>query len=98
MILMMLITIYAYVMPYRDTLVNIIELLFQLCALLFLLLRSTRRILKDYLVFPRNSVANGDCSDDTGVAFLAWLLLPIAYFPLLVITILSSTWLTLKLR
>ena len=75
-------------------LVNIVELLFQLMFMLFLLLRSTRDIVDDYLVFPYHSnlldEINKNCTDnaDTGVATLTWLLLPFAYFPLIVSMIL----------
>jgi len=96
-ILMMMFTLYAYVMPYKDNLVNIIELLFQFCFLLFLLMRSTRRILTDYLVFPGSDATTGGCSDETGVATLTWLLLPFAYFPLFVILTLLSGWLVLRM-
>ena len=94
---MAMFTLYAYIMPYKDTLINMIELLFQLCSLLFLLMRSTRQILTDYLVFPDSNAITGDCSDETGIATLTWLLLPVAYFPLFVILALFSGWLILRM-
>ena len=92
-ILMTTFTVYAYVLPYKEMSVNIMELLFQLCFLIFLLLRSTRSILNDYLVFPNDhnqvlaSYESDECSNETGIANLTWLLFPFAYLPLIVITV-----------
>ena len=85
-------TLYAYMLPYKDMLVNIIELFFQLCFLIFLLLRSTQSIVDMYLIFPDAkalaSYRSDDCStNETGMAKLTWLLFPFAYLPLVVITI-----------
>ena len=94
--------VYAYILPYKDMFVNIIELFFQLCFLIFLLLRSTSSIINDYLVFPgKNNVlasyeADG-CSNETGIATLTWLLFPFAYLPLIVITIIFGIKITLIL-
>ena len=86
--------VYAYVLPYKEMLVNIIELFFQLCFLVFLLLRSTWSIVGDYLVFPSHqavaSFEADDCSNKTGMALLTWLLFPFAYLPIVVITIIFS--------
>jgi len=68
--------------------VNIIELLFQLSLLMFLLLRSTRSIVDDYLTFPDHKHSGddpNDCSSETGIAYLTWILFPFAYLPLVVI-------------
>ena len=92
-------TLYAYMLPYKDMLVNIIELSFQLCFLIFLLLRSTQSIIKDLLIFPDAKVlANyktDDCSNETGTANLTWLLFSFACLPLIVITIIFSIKVTL---
>ena len=84
-------TMYAYMLPYKEMLVNIIELFFQLCFLIFLMLRSTQSIVGDYLVFPSHqavaSYEADDCSNKTGTALLTWLLFPFAYLPIVVITI-----------
>ena len=95
---MMMFALYTYIMPYKDMLVNVVELLFQLMFMLFLLLRSTRDIVDDYLVFPYHnnfldniSFLNKNCTDnETGVATLTWLLFPFAYFPLLISTVLIT--------
>ena len=87
-------TMYAYMLPYKEMLVNIIELFFQLCFLIFLMLRSTRYIINDYLIFPGdNALASYQtdvCSNETGIANLTWLLFPFAYLPLVVIIIIIS--------
>ena len=90
--------VYVYMLPYKEILVNIIELFFQLCFLIFLMLRSTQSIVDDYLIFPGHHVlasyeSNG-CSNETGVANLTWLLFPFAYLPLVVIVIIISVKLT----
>ena len=84
-------TMYAYMLPYKEMLVNIIELFFQLCFLIFLMLRSTQNIIGDYLIFPGDnalaSYQTDGCSNETGIANLTWLLFPFAYLPLVVIII-----------
>lgn len=94
--------VYAYVLPYKDMSVNIVELFFQLCFLIFLLLRSTRSIIDEYLVFSGNekilaSYEGDDCSNETGTANLTWLLFPFAYLPLIVTAIILTTKVTLRL-
>ena len=95
-------TLYAYMLPYKDMLVNITELFFQLCFLIFLLLRSTQSIINDHLIFPDAKVSanykTDGCSNETGTANLTWLLFPFAYLPLIVITIIFSIKVTHTLR
>ena len=87
-------TMYAYMLPYKEMLVNIIELFFQLCFLIFLMLRSTQNIIGDYLIFPGDnalaSYQTDSCSNETGIANLTWLLFPFTYLPLVVIIIIIS--------
>ena len=45
-----LFTVYAYMLPYKEMLVNIVELFFQLSLLMFLLLRSTQSIVDNFLI------------------------------------------------
>ena len=89
-------------LPYKDMLVNIIESSFQLCFLIFLLLRSTQSIIKDLLVFSHFSDAKvlanyktDGCSNETGTANLTWLLFSFACLPLIMITIIFSIKVTL---
>ena len=89
LILMITFTLYAYVLPYKEMFVNVVELLFQSSLLMFLLLRSTKSIVDKYLQFP--NLSYGDdmdikrCSSETGTANLTWILFPFAYLPLVVI-------------
>ena len=89
LILMTTLAVYAYVLPYKDMLVNIIELIFQSSLLLFLMLRSTSNIVDNYLKFPNRQYDDDmgikNCSSETGTAYLTWVLFPFAYLPLLVI-------------
>jgi len=89
------ITLYGYVMPYKDMIVNVIELVFQLNFMLFLLLRSTQSIVDDYLVYPHEgndsiSKISRDCSDDIGIANLTWLLFPFTYVPVVIIVVIIA--------
>jgi len=104
MVLMTIFALYFYIMPYKEMLVNIVELSFQLLFMLFLLLRSTQDIVDNYLVFPHHSnildeinYLSKNCTDnDTGVATLTWLLFPFAYFPVIVSAILITVKLVKK--
>ena len=99
-ILMTTFTVYAYVLPYKEMSVNIVELLFQLSLLIFLLLRSTRSIIDEFLKFPNHRHSDNDperCSDETGTAYLTWILFPFACLPLVVITGIFSTKVTIRL-
>ena len=90
--------VYVYMLPYKEMLVNIIELFFQLCFLIFLLLRSTQSVIDDYLIFPNDhalaSYDSDGCSNETGIAKITWLLLPFAYLPLVVIAIIVNVKIT----
>ena len=87
-ILMISFTVYAYVLPYKEMLVNIIELFFQLSLLMFLLLQSTQSIVDNFLIFPdhKHSDNLNGCSSENSIAHLTWILFPFAYIPLVVIT------------
>lgn len=99
-ILMIMFTVYAYVLPYKEMLVNIVELFFQLSLLMFLLLRSTGSIVDDYLIFPNHEHSDDDlnsCSSETSIATLTWILFPFAYLPLVVIIGIFSTKMMIRL-
>ena len=88
-ILMVTFTVYAYILPYKEKLVNFIELFFQLSHIMFLLVRSTKSIINKYLKFPGYEHIDDDtksCQRKTDTAYLTWILLPFAYLPLFVIT------------
>ena len=93
--------VYAYMLPYKEMLVNIIELFFQLNFLVFLMLRSTQNIINNYHIFPGNqtlaSYETDDCSNETSMANLTWLLFPWAYLPLVVFTLISTVKVTFTL-
>ena len=98
---MMTFALYAYVLPYKEMFVNVIELLFQSSLLMFLLLRSTKSIVDKYLQFPNHS--DGDdmdakrCSNEPGTAKLTWILFPFAYLPLVIIIGIISVKIILRL-
>lgn len=99
-ILMTTFTAYAYALPYKEMSVNIVELLFQLSLLLFLLLRSTRSIVDEFLKFPDHQHSDNDpkrCSNETGTGYLTWILFPFACLPLVVIMGIFSTKVTIRL-
>ena len=100
-ILMLSFTVYAYVLPYKEMLVNIVELFLQLSFLMFLLLRSTQSIVDNYLVFPDHEHGNEDlngCSSENSIAPLTWILFPFAYLPLVVIMGIFCLKVIVKLR
>ena len=81
-------TLYAYILPYKEKLVNFIELFFQLSHLMFLLVRSTKSVVNKYLKFPGYEHFDDDtksCQSETETAYLTWILFPFAYLPLTVI-------------
>ena len=81
---MMIFSLYAYYMPYKELLANITELVFQLLFLLFLLLRSTSDIIESYNKFSGH-VNSDTCSDSGyGVTDLTLLLLPFAWLPVII--------------
>ena len=87
-ILMTTFVVYAYVLPYKDMFVNIIELFCQLSLLIFLMLRSTKSIVDNYLIFPSHKYKDTTrCSSEsgTGTAYLTWILFPFACLPIIVI-------------
>ena len=90
-ILMITFAVYAYVLPYKEMFMNIIELFFQLMLMIFLTLRSTKYIVDEYLRFPNHVDDDHDthhttkCSNETGTTYLTWILFPFAYLPLVVI-------------
>ena len=90
MFILITFTVYAYVLPYKEMFVNIIELFFQLILLIFLMLRLTKSIVDKYLRFP-NHINDDDtyyatkCLNETSATYLTWILFPFAYLPLVVI-------------
>ena len=78
LILMMTIAVYAYILPYKEMCVNVIELFFQLILLLFLMLKSTGYIIDKYLRLPNQNLEVDRnimrCSSDIGIANLTWIL------------------------
>ena len=99
LILMTSFTIYAYVLPYKDMFVNIIELLFQSSLLIFLMIRSNKNIRENFLRFPKyvDDMATESCSSETGISYLTWILIPFAYLPLVVIIGILSLKMILRL-
>ena len=102
-ILMITFTVYAYVLPYKEMFVNVIELFFQLILLIFLMLRSTKSIVDKYLRFPNHINDDDDthyatkCLSETSTTYLTWILFPFAYLPLVVIIGIFSVKMLLRL-
>ena len=98
-ILMITFTVYAYVLPYKEMFVNVIELFFQLILLIFLMLRSTKSIVDKYLRFPNHDDTHHTtkCLNETGTTYLTWILFPFACLPLFVIIGIFSVKMLLRL-
>ena len=92
--LAVIIAVYGYVQPYKDILMNILEIFVQVDFLILVLLWETPHISEELHVFkpPSNSTGHGECAGDTkGIAEIVWILMPIFYLPLVTLLILLIT-------
>lgn len=86
-VLVISICLYAYNMPYKSKVANILELVVQLNFLFLLLLELTPFISEDFFVF-NGKTSGGDCSNVfSRVSNIVVLLAPIYYAPLLLIIV-----------
>ena len=80
---MVIFSLYAYFMPYKELLANITELIFQFAFILLLLLRSTSEIIVRYHRFS-GQVDSDACSvSEYDATDLTLLLLPFAWIPVI---------------
>jgi len=92
LILMIIFTLYAYLMPYKELLVNLVELAFQFLFLLFLLLRSTSFIIDSYQKFSPSQTEQ--CSyDSKDVTGLTWVVFPFAWLPVITCLLIACSFL-----
>ena len=82
MILVLSISAYGFIKPYRERLANILELVVQSSFLLLLILASVASTQDSLLAYPAGGLSDRECNNaPDGVAGIAWLLFPFLYFP-----------------
>ena len=89
-ILMIIFGVYAFMAPYKDLAINIVECLSCVILIFIILLRNTTIILEEFLVLVmdnKEQIVDGSChSNSSGVTRLTALLTPF-YYLLLVIPV-----------
>ena len=103
LVLAIIITVYEFVQLYKSRTANILEIGVQVNFLLLLLIEATSGIRELYFTFPplrqSNTTSEPECVDTlTGIAPITWILMPLYYLPLLVLTVVACVYLALYLR
>ena len=103
LVLAIIITVYGFVQPYKSQTANILEMGVQVNFLVLLLIEATSNIRELYFTFPpllqNNMTSEPDCVDSsTGIAPITWILMPLYYLPLLVLTVVACVYLVLYIR
>ena len=89
-IVAVIIAIHGYLQPYRSRLANLLELAVSINFLILLLINTTPFFNEDIFFF--SSAGPSSTSECTaGVAQISWLLLPIYYLPILVVSVTAAT-------
>ena len=82
-------TLYGLLQPYENSIVNVIEHLVQLNSIV-LLIMVTSGMLEPYYALSAADTANDSCSAVSSTAPATWVLLPLYYFPPLLLVIVFS--------
>ena len=90
-----MLTFYGFFLPYKDVKVNIIEILVEISATVLLLLVSSGILEAQYALPLSSDSASETCMDSRGVAAATWILLPVYYFPLLLLLV-FITWMLIN--
>ena len=102
-----MLTIYALVLPYKSQTANLLELLVQINFIILLLLPSTQLIRETLFSFTPPSMnssadtafTNETCTDGlSSIAPITWLLFPFYYLPLLGGVVVAGVYLVLFVR
>ena len=100
--ILVMITVFGYLQPYKDMYCNALEFVLSLNVLVLLLMRNTEQISDELQVLPQqtsNMTTVGACRRAVeGVTGFSWLLFPLYYFPPVVFITASATWVTFKMR
>ncbi len=90
LLMCIVLTLYGFHRPYKDTLTNVLELLVDLNSI-FLLILISSNILEPYYSLPTKSTYSSmDCTAAAGIAAATWVILPVYYFSPLLLLILFS--------
>ena len=103
LVLAIIITVYGFVQPYRSRTANLLEMGVQVNFLVLLLIEATSNISELYFTFPpllqSNATSEPECVDSPrGIAPITWILMPLYYLPLLVLTVVACVYLVLYIR
>ena len=81
--MMVLVTAYSFIQPYKSRITNLLETAINVNFLLLLLINATQFFYEDMFTFPHTgSHTSDECtSSPTGVAQVSWLLMPVYYLP-----------------
>ena len=82
-------TLYGLLQPYENSIVNVIEHLVQLNSIV-LLIMVTSGMLEPYYALSAADTTNDSCSAVSNTAPATWVLLPLYYFPPLLLVIVFS--------
>ena len=91
-VLVVLIALYGYAQPYRSTLANILELIFQTNFLILILLEGTSLIRDSLFTFPVTDNISSTRDYESGTSPLTWLLLPFYYLPVVVFVLVCTAY------
>ena len=103
LVLAIIITVYGFVQPYKSQTANFLEIGVQVNFLVLLLIEATSNIRELYFTFPpllqSNMTSEPECVDSPrGIAPITWILMPLYYLPLLVLTVVACVYLVLYIR
>ena len=103
LVLAIIITVYGFVQPYKSQTANFLEMGVQVNFLVLLLIKATSNIHELYFTFPpllqSNMTSEPECVDSPrGIAPITWILMPLYYLPLLVLTVVACVYLVLYIR
>ena len=93
LLMCIMLSVYGFYLPYKDPLVNVMEILVELDSF-FLLLLVSSGILEPYYTLPPENANSASCAATSKVAAATWILLPFYYFPLLplVVALVIASW------
>ena len=100
--ILVMITVFGYLQPYKDMYCNALEFVLSLNVLVLLLMRNTEQISDELQVLPQqtsNMTTVGACIREVeGITAFSWLLFPLYYFPPVVFLVAGATWVTFSVR
>ena len=91
LVLAVIIGVYGFAQPYKDTMANLLEMFVQITFLVLLLLWTTPLIQENYFVFEPPADTRDGCVDGPlGIATMTWILMPLYYLPVFVLLVMLA--------